>query len=85
MKKFLLLLPVLAFGLSACETSDQNAAAGALGGAVLGAAVTDNNPVQGALIGAAVGVAASTLIGPTGNAGQCYYRNSQGERYIDRC
>ncbi len=85
MKKFLLLLPVLALGLAACETTDQNTAAGALGGAVIGAAVTDNNPLQGALIGAAVGVAASTLIGPTGNSGQCYYRNSQGQRYIDRC
>ena len=85
MKKFLLLLPILALGLSACETTDQNAAAGALGGAVIGAAVTDNNPLQGALIGAAVGVAASTLIGPTGNSGQCYYRNSAGQRYIDRC
>jgi len=85
MKKFLLLLPMLALGLSACETSDQNAAAGALGGAAVGALVTDNNPLQGALIGAAVGVAASTLIGPTGNSGQCYYRNSQGQRYIDNC
>jgi len=85
MKKFFLLLPVLAFGLSACETAEQNAAAGALGGAAIGAAVTDNNPLQGALIGAAVGVAASTLIGPTGKSGECYYRNSQGQRYIDRC
>jgi len=85
MKMFLMMLPVLALGLAACETTDQNAAAGALGGAVLGAAVTDNNPIEGALIGAAVGVAASTLIGPSGNAGQCYYRNSQGQRYIDRC
>lgn len=85
MKKFLLILPVVAFGLSACETTNQNTAAGALGGAAIGAAVTDNNPLQGALIGAAVGVAASTLIGPTGNSGQCYYRNSQGQRYIDRC
>ena len=84
MKKFLMLLPLLAFGLSACETSDQNAAAGALAGAAIGAAVSDNK-TQGALIGAAVGVAASTLIGPTGTAGQCYYRNSQGQRYIDRC
>ena len=85
MKKFLMILPVLALGLSACETADQNAAAGALGGAAVGALVTDNNPLQGALIGAAVGVAASTLIGPTGNSGQCYYRNSQGQRYIDNC
>lgn len=84
MKKFLLVLPLMAIGLSACETSDQNAAAGALGGAVLGAAVSDNK-TQGALIGAAVGVAASTLIGPTGTSGKCYYRNSRGERYIDNC
>jgi len=84
MKKFLMILPLMAMSLSACETANQNAAAGALGGAALGAAVSDNK-TQGALIGAAVGVAASTLIGPTGNSGQCYYRNSRGERYIDRC
>ncbi len=86
MKKFLLMLPLLTVGLAACETSDQNAALGALGGAAVGSAISDDgNRTQGALIGAAVGVAASTLIGPTGNAGQCYYRNSQGQRYIDRC
>ena len=85
MKKFLIMLPLLVFGLTACETANQNAGAGALGGAIIGAAVTDNNPLQGALIGAAVGVAASTLIGPTGNSGRCYYRNSQGQRYIDNC
>lgn len=84
MKKFLLILPLMAIGLSACETSNQNAAAGALGGAALGAAVSDNK-LQGALIGAAVGVAASTLIGPAPTAGKCYYRNSRGERYIDNC
>jgi len=85
MKKFLMILPLVAMSLTACETTNQNAAAGAVGGAVLGAAVTPNNRTQGALIGAAVGVAASTLIGPTDTRGQCYYRNSRGERYIDRC
>ncbi len=84
MKTFLMMLPILALGLSACETANQNAAAGALGGAALGAAVSDDK-LTGALIGAAVGVAASTLVGPTGTQGQCYYRNSQGQRYIDNC
>lgn len=86
MTRFLLILPVIAVSLSACQTTDQNAAAGALGGAVLGAAVSKpSDRVQGALIGAAVGVAASTLIGPAPQRGQCYYRNSNGQTYIANC
>ena len=85
MSKFLLMLPIVALSLTACETTDQNAAAGALAGAAVGAAIADDNKVQGALIGAAVGVAASTLIGPAPTRGQCYYRNSRGERFIAAC
>ncbi|MDT8855270.1 glycine zipper 2TM domain-containing protein [Paracoccaceae bacterium Fryx2] len=86
MKKFVLILPILALSLSACATTDQNAAMGALGGAALGAAVSDRDDrTQGALIGAAVGVAASTLIGPAPQQGQCYYRNSAGQRFIAAC
>jgi hypothetical protein len=84
MKKFLLILPMLA--LTACETSNQNAAAGALGGAALGAAVSGSDDrLTGALVGAAVGVAASTLIGPAPQSGQCYYRNASGQRFIAAC
>ena len=84
MSKFLLVLPFLTLGLAGCQTSNQNAALGALGGAAVGAAVSDNE-TQGALIGAAVGVAASTLIGPAPRTGQCYYRNSSGQRFIANC
>lgn len=86
MKKFLLILPILGLSLAACETTDQNAAAGALAGAAAGSILADDgNKTQGALIGAAVGVAASTLIGPAPTSGQCYYRNSQGQRFIAAC
>ena len=86
MKTFLLTLPILAMGLSACETANQNALAGAAGGALVGAAVSSKKDrTTGALIGAAVGVAGSTLIKPTGTPGQCQYRNSQGQYYIANC
>jgi Glycine zipper len=85
MKKLFLILPVAALALSACETTDQNAALGALGGAAVGAAVSDGDRTTGALIGAAVGVAASTLIGPAQTAGQCYYRDQYGQRFIANC
>jgi len=84
MRKFLLILPMIA--LTACETSNQNAAAGALGGAAIGAAVSGSDDrLTGALVGAAVGVAASTLIGPAQQQGQCYYRDSRGQRFIAAC
>lgn len=82
MKKFAL-LAVVALSLGACQTSNQNAALGALGGAAVGAAVSDST--QGALIGAAVGVAASTLIGPAPQRGQCYYRDQNGNRFVADC
>ena len=86
MRMFLLTLPVLAIGLTACETADQNALAGAATGALVGAAVSSKSDrTTGALVGAAVGVAASTLIRPTGTAGQCYYRNQQGQTFIAAC
>lgn len=82
MKK-IFLISAVALSLAACQTTDQNAALGALGGAAVGAAVTDST--QGALIGAAVGVAASTLIGPAPQRGQCYYRDQNGNRFIAAC
>lgn len=86
MTKFLMILPVLAFGLTACATPEQNAIAGGLGGAAIGAAVSnDDDRLTGALTGAAVGVGASLLIGPAPQAGQCYYRNSLGQKVIAAC
>lgn len=86
MRKTFLLLPLAALGLAACQTTEQNAAAGALGGAALGAAVSsDDDRLTGALTGAAVGVAASTLIRPAEQPGRCYYRNSRGETFIAAC
>lgn len=86
MKKLLLVLPLAALSLSACQTTDQNAAAGALGGAALGAALSsEQDRTTGALIGAAVGVAGSTLIGPATQPGQCYYRDSYGRKVLGAC
>jgi len=86
MRTFLLILPVLAMGLTGCETANQNAIAGAAGGALVGAAVSGKSDrTTGALVGAAVGVAASTLIRPTSTAGQCLYRDSQGRTFTAAC
>ncbi len=86
MKKLILILPVLSLALMGCQTANQNAAAGALGGAALGAAVSGSDDrLTGALVGAAVGVAASTLIGPAPQSGQCYYRDQNGRRFTAAC
>lgn len=86
MFKFLLILPLLTLPLAGCVTPEQNAAAGALGGAAVGAAVSGpDDRLTGALVGAAVGVAASTLIGPAPQRGQCYYRDANGNRFIAAC
>ncbi len=86
MKKIVLILAMLTLPLAACQTSNQNAAVGALGGAALGAAVSSGDDrLTGALVGAAVGVAASTLIGPAPSRGQCYYRDRNGNRFTAAC
>lgn len=86
MKKTLLILPLLAFGLSACETPEQNAVALGLGGAAIGAAVSgEDDRLTGALTGAALGVGASLLIGRSTQQGQCVYRDSRGQQFIAPC
>ncbi len=86
MKKFLLTLPLLTLALAGCQTEGQNAAAGALGGAALGAAVSgDDDRVVGAALGAAAGVAASTLIRPTGTSNRCLYRDQYGQTFEAAC
>jgi Glycine zipper 2TM domain len=86
MKKLLLALPLLTLALAGCQTADQNAAAGALGGAALGAAVSsDDDRLIGAALGAAVGVAASTLVRPTGVNNRCLYRDQYGRNFEAAC
>jgi uncharacterized membrane protein len=88
MKFSTLTLPlVAALGLSACvATPEQNTAVGALSGAAIGAAVSSKeDKTQGILTGAAVGAIAGTYLGKTSQPGRCYYRNSNGQRYIAAC
>jgi uncharacterized membrane protein len=88
MKFSTLVVPlVAALGLSACvATPDQNLAVGALSGAAIGAAVSSKeDKTQGILTGAAVGAIAGTYLGRTSQPGRCYYRNSNGQRYIAAC
>jgi Glycine zipper len=86
MTRTILILSTLSLGLAACETPEQNAVAGALGGAALGAAVSnDDDRLTGALTGAAVGVAGSLLIGPAQQPGQCVYRDQNGNRFVAAC
>jgi hypothetical protein len=85
MQKSLILLSLMTMALAGCQTEGQNAAAGAVGGAAVGAALAGDNELQGALVGAAVGVAASTLVRPTGKAGQCLYRDQYGREFTAAC
>jgi len=84
MKKLLIALPLVA-ALAACETQNQNVAAGALSGAALGAAVSSSDDaVKGALLGGVAGAAAGSYIGQT-RTGKCVYQNSAGQRYTAAC
>lgn len=88
MKAVVLSLSLAALGLSACveTTPTQNTVLGGVAGAVAGAAVSsEDDMAKGALIGAGLGAAAGTYLGQTTTRGQCYYRNSQGQRYIAAC
>lgn len=83
MKKFLLMIPMLAM-ISACDTMEQQQLTGTAGGAVVGALVTPNDPLQGALIGGVVGLAAGTLLGKTAS-GECVYQRQDGSRFVGPC
>jgi hypothetical protein len=83
MKKFLM-IGVALVSLSACTTTEQGATVGAVTGGVLGAAVTGN--AVGTVVGAGVGAVAGAALGEVaGQPGRCYYRNSRGRTFIDRC
>jgi hypothetical protein len=86
MKRHYLALPFLTLALAACQTADQNAAVGALGGAAIGAAVSsEDDRLAGAALGAAAGVAASTLVRPTGVNNICLYRDQSGRNFEAPC
>lgn len=85
MKKFLMILPLVA-GLAACETQEQSQVAGTLAGAALGAAVSsDDDKPQGIIIGGLTGLAAGTLIGQRDAQGRCLYQRPDGTRYYASC
>lgn len=85
MKKFLIILPLVA-GLAACETQEQNQIAGTLGGAALGAAVSnDDDKSTGIIVGGLAGLAAGTLIGQRDTQGRCLYQRPDGTRYYATC
>ncbi|MEZ5886155.1 MAG: glycine zipper domain-containing protein [Paracoccaceae bacterium] len=85
MRKCLLVLPLFA-ALSACQTPEQTAMAGAATGAALGAVVADDgDELKGAVLGGAVGLAAGALIGQAQQPGMCIYRDRYGRQYTAAC
>lgn len=85
MKKFLMVLPLVA-ALAACETQEQNQIAGTIGGAAIGAAVSnDDDKSTGIIVGGLTGLAAGTLIGQRDTQGRCLYQRPDGSRYYANC
>ncbi|HEV7435997.1 MAG TPA: glycine zipper domain-containing protein [Pseudorhizobium sp.] len=83
MKK-ILAIGFMSVSLAACTATERGAGIGAAGGAVVGGAVSGD--VRGAAVGAAVGGVGGALIGSVQDQpGQCYYRDRNGNRYIDEC
>ena len=80
MKKFALIIPMIA-ALAACDTPDGTLAASTVAGAVLGATVSgSNDKAKGAIIGGAAG----TLIN-RGQNGNCTYQRPNGTTYVSAC
>lgn len=85
MSKILFVLPVMALALSAC-TPTQQTAGGAATGALVGAAISSGNDRgKGAVAGAIVGGLAGSLIGQSNQAGQCRYRDANGQEFLAAC
>ena len=79
-----LIIGCLGLSLAACTSTEQGAGIGAATGAVIGGVATGN--VRGAAVGAAVGGVSGAVIGNVaGQPGRCYYRDRNGNRYVDRC
>jgi hypothetical protein len=74
----------MTMSLAACTATERGAGIGAATGAVVGGVATGD--VRGAAIGAAVGGAGGALIGSVQDQpGRCYYRDRNGNRYVDAC
>ena len=85
MKKFLVMLPLVA-ALAACETQEQNQIAGTIAGAAIGSSVSgDGDKGKGVLIGGLAGLAAGSLIGQEDSQGRCLYERPDGSRYYASC
>jgi hypothetical protein len=83
MKKVIALV-LVGLAAASCTQTEKGAGIGAVSGAIIGGAVTGN--VRGAAVGAAIGGIAGGVIGHVSEQpGQCYYRDSEGRRYIDNC
>jgi len=83
MKK-IILIGCVALSMAACSSTERGAGIGAATGAVVGGIATGN--VRGAAVGAAIGGVSGALIGHVaGEPGRCYYRDRNGNRYVDRC
>lgn len=83
MKKLIVIIAALV-SLTACTNTQKGATAGAVVGGVIGGAASGN--LVGAAIGATAGGLAGALLGSVSDQpGKCYYKNSQGQIYIDVC
>jgi len=86
----MLIAGVAALSLAGCTAQERaagtGAAIGGVGGAIVGAAASGGK-AGATLAGAAIGATAGALVGAVGASrpGYCYYRDSYGERYVDRC
>ncbi|MDH0911751.1 glycine zipper family protein [Rhizobium pusense] len=79
MNKFLI-IGCVGLCLTACTSTEKGAGIGAATGAVVGGVATGN--VGGAVVG---GVSGALIGNVAGQPGRCYYRDSDGNRYVDRC
>lgn len=84
MKNILAVVCVSA-ALASCTATERGAGIGAAGGAIIGGALTGD--IRGAAVGGAIGGLSGAVIGNASEqrAGECYYRDRDGYRYIDRC
>ena len=84
----ILIIAATALSLAACTTTQQGAAIGGIGGAVVGAGVTGGSlvgTVVGAGVGTVVGAATGELIGKVrGSETRCVYVVN-GRQVIDDC
>lgn len=77
--KHLILVPIAALGLTACETREETIAAGAAAGAAIAG---EGDLVEGAIIGAIVGATYEYVRRDDSDPDKCLYRNVETGRYV---